>query len=173
MYRLISFIILIVSSSSFANYYDQNCRSRYRVDNFYLSAGKTFDYDISAPEIYDNVCWMLGDRYAQRVLNKAEEERDLDDCYEAFDEGYAQGMEATQSDMEYPQYCYNLGFRFGLSLLSTSAREGNFDIVGDDCIEEYNKGLEAALNNRPITVRPNNKLAYCYRTGYGDGQNVY
>ena len=148
--------------------FSMNCRFNYRYESFYLGAGLSFGEDVERPNINDEVCWQAGIRFGENALNRAIEDRDEDDCYEAFDDGVEQGLEARQTDMEYPQYCYDIGLKFGFSLLATGARDSFVDIVGEDCVEEYKKGYAAAMANRPITVRPNTKLAFCYRTGYRD-----
>ena len=50
------------------------------------------------PELIDPICWKMGSQHGERALDKAERERDLDDCYEAFDYGVEQGLEAEQTD---------------------------------------------------------------------------
>lgn len=152
------------------NAFAVNCRTSYRFESFFLGAGVSFGEDIDKPDIVDNVCWNLGMRFANRVLDNAREEREEDDCFDAFDEGVEQGLEARQSDINYPQACYNIGLNFGFSHLANSAREGDSDFVGKECVKEYDKGYQAGLNNRPITVRPDTKLAYCYRVGYADAR---
>ena len=49
----------------------------------------------------------ISDKYAFRIICL-----DVDDCYEAFEEGAIQGLEARQRDINYPQNCYNLDLRF-------------------------------------------------------------
>ena len=150
--------------------FSMNCRQNYRFESFFLGAGLSFDEEVERPSINDEVCWRSGIKFGERAIDRARSERDEKDCYEAFDSGAEQGLEARQSDMEYPQYCYDIGLRFGFSLLATSARDGHTDIVGEDCVEEYEKGYAASMANRPITVRPDTKLAFCYRTGYQDAR---
>ncbi|MBT6326159.1 MAG: hypothetical protein HOJ35_09325 [Bdellovibrionales bacterium] len=166
MKNLILVSLIIMSFDS----YGINCKVRYLTESFYLGAGKAFGYRVKKPSINDEVCWSLGVRLGKRLIDRAISDHDEDDCYDAFDSGEEQGLEARQSDLEYPQYCYDLGLKYGFSLLATGARDKYFDVVGNDCIEEYEKGFEAGISNRPITVRTNTKLAFCYRTGYADSR---
>ena len=166
MKNLILESLIIMSFDS----YGINCKVRYLTESFYLGAGIAFGEDVKKPSINDEVCWSLGSRFGKRLIDRAISDYDEDDCYDAFDSGEEQGLEARQSDLEYPQYCYDLGLKYGFSLLATGARDKYFHVVGNDCIEEYEKGFEAGISNRPITVRPNTKLAFCYRTGYGDSR---
>tara|TARA_B100000886_G_scaffold332525_1_gene285348 strand:+ start:887 stop:1408 length:522 start_codon:yes stop_codon:yes gene_type:complete len=171
MNKTILALLMLVSFSVEAfDLFGSQCRFPYRLQSFSFGAAEVFGSEFPEPEIVDNVCWKLGERYANRALDKAERDRDLDDCYDAYDEGVEQGLEATQSDMEMPTYCYNIGLQFGFMLLSEYARQGMENEVGDDCVEEYDEGHEAGLENRPPTVRSDNKLAHCYLTGYRDAQ---
>ena len=163
------FVLISTVANSF-EFYGSQCRYPLRLQSFAFGAAESFGSEFPMPEIVDQVCWKLGKRHGQNALNRAEDNRDLDDCYEAYDEGVEQGLEATQSDMEMPTYCYNIGLQFGFMLLSEYARQGLENEVGDDCVEEYDKGYEAGLQNRPPVVRSDNKLAHCYRTGYQDSR---
>ena len=165
------FIICLLVLSTSASAFDilgGQCRFPHRLESFSFGAAESFGSEFPMPEIIDQVCWKLGKKHGENALNRANRERDLDDCYEAYDYGLEQGLEATQSDMEMPTYCYNIGLSFGFMLLSEYARQRYVEEVGKDCLNEYDKGHEAGLNNRPPTVRSNNKLAHCYRTGYRD-----
>ena len=165
------FILLLLVFSTSANAFDffgQQCRFPNRLQSFAFGAAEVFESNFPMPEIIDPICWRMGAKHGERALKKAERERDLDDCYEAYDYGVEQGLEATQSDMAMPTYCYNIGLQFGYMLLSEFARQGIVEEVGEECINEYERGLEFGESNRPQLVESNNKLAHCFRTGYQD-----
>ena len=169
-----SAIFCILTFSSFNlfafNFYGSQCQFYQRHQSFSFGAAESFGSEFPRPELVDEICWELGKKYGENALTRAQNERDLDDCYDAYNYGLEQGLEASQTDMEMPTYCYHIGLQFGFSLLSEYARQGYEKEVGRECIKEYKKGYEAGLHNRPMNVRSNNKLALCYRTGYADGQ---
>ncbi len=169
--KLLSILTVVVSINVHAfDFFGSQCRFPQRLQSFAFGAAESFGSEFPMPEIVDQVCWQLGKKHGRNALNRADRDRDLDDCYDAYDYGVEQGLEATQSDMEMPTYCYHIGLQFGFMLLSEYARQGYTQEVGRECIKEYDKGYEAGLNNRPMNVRSDNKLAHCYRTGYQDGQ---
>jgi len=170
--KLVMFFTLSLQSLNlFAfDFFGSQCQFSYRHQSFSFGAAEVFGSKFPMPDIVDDICWKLGKRHAENALSQARYDRDLDDCYEAYDYGLEQGLEATQTDMEMPTYCYHIGLQFGYNLLSEYARQGMQKEVGRECIKEYKKGYLAGVDNRPMNVRSNNKLALCYRTGYNDGQ---
>ncbi len=170
MKTLTFFALALISFSSFSNpiIFPFNCSLFHRYDNFYLSAASTMDPKLELPsaQYNDEFCWEMGKRHANESLAQAEEDWRLDDCHEAFDYGFNEGMQGSQENMQYPTYCYNIGLHSGFSALSNFAREGREDIVGRKCLKSFERGKEDGRANRPQSPGWDNKLAVCYRAGY-------
>ena len=169
--KLLTFTILLMTSvSALSNplIFPFNCSMFHRYDNFYLSAASTMnpELELPSPQYNDEFCWEMGKRHAEESLAQAEDDWRLDDCNEAFDYGFNEGMEGSQDNMQYPTYCYNIGLHSGFSALSNFAREKREDVVGKKCLESFDRGLEDGRANRPQSPGWNNKLAVCYRAGY-------
>ena len=170
--RTIALLLLLMTSNTFAfDFFGQQCRFPNRLQSFAFGAAESFGSEFPIPVIVDDVCWRLGQTHGKKALFRAKKERDLNDCYDAYDYGVEQGLEAEQTDMAMPTYCYHIGLQFGYMLLSEWARQGAIEEVGEACIEEYERGFSYGENNRPQLVESNNKLAHCFRTGYQDAWN--
>ena len=160
----------LISLSTFANplLFPFNCSLYHRYDNFYLSAASTVDpkLELPSPQYSDEFCWEMGKRHANESLAQAEEDWRLDDCLDAFEHGFNEGMEGSQDNMQHPTYCYNIGLHSGFSALSNFAREGREDVVGKKCLDSFDRGRDDGMANRPQSPGWDNKLAVCYRAGY-------
>ena len=172
MKATLGILISLISLSSMANplIFPFNCSMYHRYDNFYLAAAQTMSpsLELPSPKYSDEFCWAMGEKEGAEALAKAEEDRDLDDCGEAFNYGFNEGMNGAQRNMQYPTYCYHIGINAGFSALANFAREQREDIVGRKCLQSFERGLEDNSENRPQQPGWDNKLAVCYRAGYND-----
>ena len=173
MKKLFGLVILTLSFSAVSNsvIYPFSCNLFHRYDNFYLAAAKVMkpNLELPSPEFNDEFCFAMGEEHAKESLEQASYDSRLKRCIEAFDYGFGEGMQGSQTNMRSPTYCYNIGLHAGFSSLSNFAREQREDKVGKKCLQSFDKGYDDGTKNRPQSPGLNNKLAMCYLSGYRIG----
>ena len=113
--RLLSTLTLIVSINAHAfDFFGSQCHFPLRLQSFSFGAAESFGSDFPMPEIVDQVCWQLGKKHGQNALNQADRDRDLDDCYDAYDYGVEQGFKALKAIWRCLHIVIILGYNLGL-----------------------------------------------------------